>query len=1029
MTNHWADLDNASMFFVMGANPVENHPASMAHVNAARYGAKKARLVVVDPRKTRTAMQADLYVRIRPGTNIAFINGVLNYIFTEGYTNNPTFAANFDMWHNSAHANFYSNGRAFRDDAGSNAALVPATGTYATSGATGFGPIGAVASRGWPKYTDSRFKVAAGAAPVDYQRETFTVGTRVFSNFPVVADTIGDPDCVMAKLKKHVEWYTKEVTADICGCAPSDIAAVGEEFIANCRMTSSDFSAALSTPQAVDYKAATIMYAMGITQHTSGSQNIRDFAILQTMLGNMGRPGGGINALRGIHNVQGSTDMGVLFDLIPGYSGNPGTTATWNDYVNPLFGNRTHPDATGGAVFAYKPGVLGLQQRGFYNMVTSWFGPQWNGRPGVGHTVTDQAVTMSNTTAKQLRYGTVSAVDVWSGAGGTGTHFTATTDYTIDAAAGTITRVATGGITDGQVVYVTFTTTQWSAAEIDKLYALWPKGNGNDHITTFREMKLGNTKAAVVWGQNPAVTEPNQSVVRDGLEALDLLVVVDIFATETAMCKRQANGVTYLLPAAAHVEEAGSVTNSGRWIQWRQRARVPHGNSKADLELLLRFAKALDTAGAFSHITDQWATMGTASPGTSAYDVLYKDQYGYDGTGNFEAVTRASADGIKDAFGNVVIAAGGNVTGSEAVAENIFQQMGQPLASGGSLWLWTEAYNTATASARPASIEGAAVDWTTVNRAKSRDNVHKGEALNYPRWGYSWLVNRRVLYNNSEVPSDEADTFVAPDVVARLFTVHPASTLVNYAFTYRAYNTLKDVPTKGADATVAKTDATKPHKYAGRFPAHTEPIETPRRDLAHLYGRNTALGAALVKTDTNVALWSNDASEASYNDPLYTDTGTWNKDAASYPYVLTTIRCVEHFQGGPITRNNSWNVEAEPVPWIEINSVDARREGIKDGDWVNIITPRSNSTTLQEGRTNKTGWAKGFKARVGVGLQANQRVAPGVVAIPWHWGDQGLGTGSRANDLCIDSFDANTIIPEYKACLCRITTVLSDETL
>jgi anaerobic selenocysteine-containing dehydrogenase len=67
-----------------------------------------------------------------------------------------------------------------------------------------------------------------------------------------------------------------------------------------------------------------------------------------------------------------------------------------------------------------------------------------------------------------------------------------------------------------------------------------------------------------------------------------------------------------------------------------------------------------------------------------------------------------------------------------------------------------------------------------------------------------------------------------------------------------------------------------------------------------------------------------------------------------------------------------------------------------------------------------SGWAKGFKARVGVGTLSNQRVAPGVVAIPWHWGERGLGKGSRANDLCIDSWDANTRIPEYKACLCKI---------
>lgn len=1015
MTNHWADLDQASMFFVMGANPTENHPASMAHVNAARYGAKKARLVVVDPRKTRTAVMADLYVRIRPGTNIAFINGVINYILTDGYANNATFAKNFDDWHNSANANFYSYGRTFRDDAGGTGALTQAlldTGAYATTGnAAAFradtSSLGI--NRGWPKYTDSRFKVTSGvAAPVDYQRETFTVTGRTYTGFPVLADTIGDPDCVMAKLKTHVAPYTTTVVADICGCAPSDVAAVAQEFINNSRMMSKDFAAAVCTPWDKDYKATTIMYAMGITQHTSGAQNIRGFAILNTMLGNMGRPGGGINALRGIHNVQGSTDMGVLFDLIPGYSGNPGVGSTWVGYVNPLFGNRANADASGGAVNAYTASALGLQQRGFYNMTTTWFSS----------------------------YGT-----------------------------------------------------GYSAGDIDKLYSLWPKGNGNDHITGFREMIAGRTTAAVVWGQNPANTEPNQSMVRGGLEQLDTLVVVDNFETETAACRRKADGVTYLLPACSYVEEAGSVTNSGRWLQWRQRARTPKGNSKADLELLLRLAKALDSAGAFNHITSVWSTM-TLKPvgGTNAYKVLYQDQYGYDGVGDFEAVSRASVDS-------------GTVTGSEAVAENAFQQMGQGLSSGGTLWIWTEAYNTTTTSSRPSNLSGLiadeavtltgttpvalasatimgtpvvrdaaggagnlwvagvdyvitgntiawvagstysststvyvtyvktyAVAWATANRAKSRNNTDKGAALTYSRWGYSWLVNRRVLYNNSEVPGDEGDVFVAPDVVARLFTVHPATTLANYAYTYRAYNTLKDKPTKGVDATVGKTDATKPHKYAGRFPVHTEPTETPRRDLAHVYGRNTALDAALVKTDTKVALWS--SAESGYTDPLYVSTtGSWNQDAKDYPFVLTTIRCVEHFQGGPITRNNSWNVEAEPVPWIEINSIDARNAvpPIKDGDWVNVITPRSNSTSDQESITpllgtsgNKTGWAKGFKARVGSGLQGNQRVGVGVVAIPWHWGDQGLGTGSRANDLCIDSFDANTIIPEYKACLCKI---------
>ena len=198
-----------------------------------------------------------------------------------------------------------------------------------------------------------------------------------------------------------------------------------------------------------------------------------------------------------------------------------------------------------------------------------------------------------------------------------------------------------------------------------------------------------------------------------------------------------------------------------------------------------------------------------------------------------------------------------------------------------------------------------------------------------------------------------------------------------------------------------------------------------------MYGRNfdasTGGAGPLVKADSKVAFWSSAPAEASYSDPTYVPgTGKWDTDAKDYPLVLTTIRCVEHFQGGPITRNNSWNVEAEPVPWIEINSLDAMSAvpPIQDGDWVNVTTARSNSGTDQEGRTRVAGdglpWAQGFKARVGVGLQSNQRVAPGVVAIPWHWGDRGLSTGSRANDLCIDAFDANTTIPEYKACLCKI---------
>jgi len=998
MTNSWADLDNSTMFFVCGANPAENHPASMAHVNNARFDGlgrgRNAALVVVDPRQTRTARlinagynsanandmrKYDRYVRIRPGTNIAFMNGVMNSIITWMYANptNPA-SVNFFAWHNSTSATYRSLARAFVSDSGVQQTLdgtrLPGAEYSHDGGATWeAAPI----TTGWPKYCDSRIKVASAAAGSpqvqikdDYQRAILRTtgydasGNYMFSNMPVFAADVEDQDCVFQKLKAHVAKYPAATVTQICGCTEADITAVRDAFIANSRCSSSDCNVASATISAAGYRAATIMYAMGATQFTSGSQGIRSYAMIQTLMGNMGRAGGGIDALRGIHNVQGSTDMGNLFDLIPAYSGNPAVNQAYPAYVNALFGNRVNATTYNGFTPTvtknpYVETEINWQQRGFYNMTREWFG--------------SRAIT--------------------------------------------------------------------AQADFDKLWACWPKGNGVQHVEAFRRMDPvwvaaqttppPQIKACVILGQNPAVTEPNQGAVRTGLEALDLLVVTDMFATETAQTKRKAGGATYLLPACSHVEEAGSVANSGRWLQWRDRATAPKGNSKADLELLHRLAKKLNDAGAFSHITDQW--VGTTLAGSDAYDVLWA-KYGWNGTGNFEDVT-----GV-DFEGNTLV-------GSEYVAEQVFKEMSSPLdgytAAGapgfvgghkGTMWIY---------SGNKAAGHGAAYDpdevgtnlqppayeldasgvvtttpilWDTANRAKSRKGAPKyaAAAMQYPRFGWAWLLNRRVMYNNGELPGDVADVFVAPGYLSRLWTIVGGNTLADWSWLYRAYNLLSDVPDVGT--------STGNHVYPGRFPAFTEPYETPYDgtgtlpNLVAAWGRNTSSSPSLTGTT---------ASTAGNLVPPSTSRGT----AANFPLILTTIRCVEHFQGGPTTRNNPWNVEAEPDPWIELNPVDALANGIKDGDWVNVITARGNSTTDETARTIQTGalsagtWNKGFKARVGVGTLANQRVAPGTVAIPWHWGDRGLGVGARANDLTIDAGDANTWIPESKACLCRIQKV------
>lgn len=940
MTNNWVDLGFSTMFFVCGANPVENHPASIAHLNSARYDTngrgRNAALVVVDPRQTRTARMIsapqiiagatgndmrkyDRYVRIRPGTNVAFINGVMNSIIAWMYANPAApESVKFFAWHNST----APNSTATR-------AVITDTGASST-----YGP--------WPKYCDSRVKVDVVTG--DYQRTTVTAtnGDSV-SNYPLLAANVDDPECVFQRMREHMAKYTPAAVAQICGCTEADIAAVRDAFIANSRFASGDFGEATQRQYDADYRASCIMYAMGATQFTTGSQGVRTYAMIQTMMGNMGRCGGGINALRGIHNVQGSTDMGVLFDLIPAYSGNPGVGQTYADYSNKLFGNRVIGVGAGNP---YNRAALGLQQRGFYNMTREWFGNR---------------------------------------------------DVSADA-------------------------------DFEALWSCWPKGNGVQHIEAFRRMSDNwvpvadkpRIRACVVWGQNPAVTEPNQGPVRKGLYDLDLLVVTDMFATETAQCSRKPDGVTYLLPAASHVEEAGSVSSSGRWIQWRDRARTPKGNSKADLELLLRFAKALNAAGAFSHIKTVWSTLsGVASlyaggAGADPYTVLF-GKYGWDGVSDFEAVSGLDAEGV-------------TLTGSEYVAEQLFKEMCSPMdAAGvaGTMWIYSGngtvgAYNADTGNNNPAIYEdgltsGTGINWDKANRAKVRKGAFKyrGASSQYHRYGWAWLLNRRIMYNNGELTGDVADVFVAPAFLARLWCIGGGNTLADWSTLYRTYNQLADMPD-------VKT-STGVHVYPNRFPAYTEPYESPYDgtnglDLVSVWGKNMGGGAGGADPLTPL-VWTGPVEA--------TPIGT----AADYPLVLTSIRCVEHFQGGPITRNNAWNVDCEPDPWVEINSADAIKYGIRDGDWVNVITARGNSVSSQNAITAGgdvapvANWAKGFKARVGVGTLANQRVAPGTVAIPWHWGDRGLGVGSRANDLCIDSWDANTRIPEYKACLCKIERI------
>ncbi len=498
MTNHWADMANSTCFIVWGANPAENHPASIAHIGRARFpkdffapsdprsNKTPAKLIVIDPRKNRTAAlcneaNGDRYVRIRPGTDIALANGLVRYMIDKIENLDPADPVRVNFF---AFLNQNGAGTFFKDQNSAAASAVAAT-------------TGAGYANGNSKYTDARFLVRGDG--FDYERArvnadgtitTDPASATTCSDFPLKAVTVdADPNTVYNRLKAHVEPYTMAVTADIVGCTQQDIAFVGDAFIANSRCS----SGTSTDPRDPAYRATTLLYAMGLTQHTCGAQNVKSFSVLQILMGNMGRAGGGINALRGIHNVQGSTDMGLLYGNIPAYSANPtvqidADANAFGKYMDGLWGNPT--SGTGNRATmdlsyddSYNNASMGLQQRGFYNMTLKWFG-----------------------------------------------------NYTqVDGLAGAAKRAA-----------------------VDACYSLWPKGQGNNHITMFRKMVDQSTKAAVVWGQNPAVTEPNQGAVRQGLYNLDTLVCTDMFLTETSAVSRKPGGVTLPVPGVlSHVEKAG----------------------------------------------------------------------------------------------------------------------------------------------------------------------------------------------------------------------------------------------------------------------------------------------------------------------------------------------------------------------------------------------------------------------------------------------------------------------------------------
>lgn len=299
----------------MGSNMAEAHPVGFRWPMKARE--RGATLIHVDPRFSRTSACCNVHVGIRAGSDVAFLGGIIHYILSHEkyfheyvlhYTNASTIISEEFGDTEDLEGIFsgyepddrnYDAGRGRWTYEGSPAEEKHAgeptgpTSTHKESGSSDFGSGGDHGVHGG--------SVMGGASTHESKRSAST------SANPPQDPSLQHPRCVFDLLKRHYARYTPETVAEICGCTPQEVERVAELLCANSGRE----------------RTSAIVYAVGWTQHTTGVQMIRAAGIIQLLLGNVGRPGGGVMAMRGHCSIQGSTDIPTLYDLLPGYLPQP----------------------------------------------------------------------------------------------------------------------------------------------------------------------------------------------------------------------------------------------------------------------------------------------------------------------------------------------------------------------------------------------------------------------------------------------------------------------------------------------------------------------------------------------------------------------------------------------------------------------------------------------------------------------------------------------------------------------------------
>ena len=527
------------------------------------------KLISVDPRFTRTSSKADFYTALRSGTDIAFLGGMIKYILDN------------DKYFKEYVAEYTNAAFIVGDDYDFNDGLF-----------SGFD----AEKRKYDKSKWSFVKDANGVSKRDR--------------------TLQDPRSVFQLIKKHYSRYDLDMVSAITGTPKEDLAKVYEMYSAT----------------GLQGKAGTIMYAMGWTQHTVGVQNIRTMAIIQLLLGNMGVAGGGVNALRGESNVQGSTDHCILFHIWPGYLKTPKASQPSLAAYNKKYTPKTNDPLS-----------------------ANW----WGNYPKYSVSLLKSFFGDKGTKANDFGY-------------------------------------------------------NW----LPKL----EDGKSYSWLDLFDAMYRGDFTGFFAWGQNPAGSGANANKTRDGLAKLDWMVNVNMFDNETGsfwkgpgMDPKKVKTEVFFLPCANSMEKEGSITNSGRWMQWRYKAANPPAQALPDGQILMKLGKVLK----YLYKKDKNAVLP---------EPIVNLKWDYSTHGEFDPHKMAKE--INGYFLKDITVKGKKFKKGDLVPSFAYLQADGSTSSGN--WLYSNSYTG----------KG--------NMSARRKREKSGIGLNL-EWAWCWPVNRRIIYNRASV--------------------------------------------------------------------------------------------------------------------------------------------------------------------------------------------------------------------------------------------------------------------------------------